>query len=134
MIEAIYFNIKSMSYHLEDPYRYLPKCYPFIDSTRPYSAQYSSNRLTEKNRQIEGKIVQLKQEYLGQIHEENQNSEINLLRVRTLAQSLKKQVNEELSEARCEVYGARINKQANLRRNSHNFPAFVKHPHLLGCG
>lgn len=58
-----------MSYHLEDPYRYLPKCYPFIDPARPYSTPYSSHRLTQKNREIEGKMIQLKQEYLSQIHE-----------------------------------------------------------------
>lgn len=66
--DNINFNIK-MSYHLEDPYRYMPKCYPFIDPSRPYSREYSSNRLTEKNRAIESSIVQLKQEYLSQIHQ-----------------------------------------------------------------
>lgn len=120
-----------MSYHLEDPYRYLPKCYPFIDPARPYAAPYSSNRVTENNRRIEGRIVELKHEYLSQIHQENQSSEINLLRVRTLAQSLNKQVNEDLESIKCEVMGARINKQANLKRNSHNFPSFIRHPHLL---
>lgn len=63
-----------MSYHLEDPYRYLPKCYPFIDHTRPYAAPYSSTRLTENNRRIEGRMIELKQGYLSQIHQENQSS------------------------------------------------------------
>ena len=31
-----------------------------------------------------------------------------------------------MSDAKCEVYGARSNKQKNLRRNSHNFPDFVR--------
>lgn len=50
-----------MSYHLEDPYRYLPKCYPFVDPSRPYAAPYSSTRLTENNRRIEGRMIELKQ-------------------------------------------------------------------------
>jgi hypothetical protein len=92
-----------MSYLLEDPYRYLPKCFPFIDPSRPYSQNYISSRITEKNRQIEAKTVQLKQDYLIQIHRENQNSEINLLRVRTLAQSLRKDSHNELADVRCEI-------------------------------
>ena len=120
-----------MSYHLEDPYRYLPKCFPFIDPNRPYSSTYLSNRVTEKNRQIEGKMIELKQDYLAKINQENQTSQINLLRVRTLAQSLKKGVGDEHSDARCEVYGVRKNKQNNLRRNSHDFPDFVKSKQLL---
>lgn len=85
-----------MSYQL-DPYHYLPKCYPFLDPTRPYAHPYTSHRLTQNNRDIEGSMVLLKQEYLTQIHQENQNCQINLLKVRTLAKSLKKaQVNERL--------------------------------------
>ena len=90
-----------MAYHLEDPYRYMPKCYPFVDPARPYSTHYSSNRITQKNREIEGKMIELKQDYLSKIHEENQSSEINLLRVRTLAQSLNKKIEYEVSDARC---------------------------------
>ena len=90
-----------MSYHLEDPYRYLPKCFPFIDPARPYSSSYLSNRVTERNRQIEGKMIELKQDYLAKINEENQSSEINLLRVRTLAQSLNKKGSDEHTDARC---------------------------------
>ena len=66
--------VKNMSYHLEDPYRYLPKCFPFIDPNRPYSSTYLSNRVTEKNRQIEGKMIELKQDYLAKINQENQTS------------------------------------------------------------
>ena len=65
---AYIFNIKIMSYHLEDPYRYLPKCFPFIDPNRPYSSSYISNRVTERNRQIEGNMIQLKQDYLAKIN------------------------------------------------------------------
>jgi hypothetical protein len=39
-----------MSYAMEDPYHYLPKCFPFLDPARPYSTPYSSHRLTHKNR------------------------------------------------------------------------------------
>ena len=117
---------------MEDPYRYLPKCFPFIDPARPYSSTYLSNRLTERNREIEGKMVELKQDYMSRINQENQESEINLLRVRTLAQSLKKKGTEsEFSDARCEVYGTRHNKQNNLRKNSHNFPDFIKSKQLI---
>lgn len=90
-----------MSYHLQDPYRYMPKCYPFIEPTKPYSSHYLSTRTTQKNRDIEGHIIGLKQDYLTQIHQENQNSEINLLRVRSLAQSLNKKTSDELSDTRC---------------------------------
>ena len=53
------------------------------------------------------------------------------MRVRTLAQSLKKGVEGEHSDARCEIYGVRKNKQNNLRRNSHDFPDFIKSKQLL---
>jgi len=58
-----------MSYYLEDPYRYLPKCFPFLDKDKPYSREYSSNRITQKNRDIESDLVQRKQEYMVQINE-----------------------------------------------------------------
>jgi hypothetical protein len=57
-----------MAYYLEDPYKYTPKCYPFIDPARPYYKEFASNRLTEKNKEIEGSLVLLKHEYMAAIH------------------------------------------------------------------
>jgi hypothetical protein len=57
-----------MAYYLEDPYKYTPKCYPFIDPSRPYYKEFASNRLTEKNKEIEGSLVLLKHEYMAAIH------------------------------------------------------------------
>lgn len=76
-------------------------------------------------------MVLLKHQYMSEIHEENKNSEINLLRVRSMMKTLKGNANEELSKIKCEIYGARRNKENNLRRNSHNFPDFIKHKELL---
>jgi hypothetical protein len=47
---------------------------------------------------------------MSEIHEENKNSEINLLRVRSMMKSLKGPSNEELSSIKCEIFGARRNK------------------------
>jgi hypothetical protein len=76
-------------------------------------------------------MVLLKHQYMSEIHEENKNSEIHLLKVRTLMRSLKGPANEELDNVKCEIYGSRRNKEHNLRRNSHKFPDFVKHRELL---
>ena len=58
-----------MSYYLEDPYKYTPKCFPFIDPMRPYSQTYTSTRLTNRNREIEGSVVMMKQQYMSEIHQ-----------------------------------------------------------------
>jgi hypothetical protein len=120
-----------MSYYLEDPYKYTPKCFPFIDPAKPYLREYSSNRITEKNREIEGSLVKNKHQYMSEISEENKNSEINLLKVRSLYKSLKGRGNDEIESIKAEIYGARRNKEQNLRRISHDFPEFIQHRHLL---
>jgi hypothetical protein len=61
------FNNK-MSYYLEDPYRYMPKCFPFIDPNKPYSKGYVSSRMTQQNREIEGAMIETKQKYLQEIN------------------------------------------------------------------
>ena len=54
-----------------------------------------------------------------------------MLKVKHLCSSLKKArpepTKEELTERKCEIYGARRNKENNLRRVSHDFPDFIKH-------
>ena len=58
-----------MSYHLQDPYRYLPKCFPYIDPSKAYSQGYCSYKLTEQNREIESALVELKQKYHHEMFE-----------------------------------------------------------------
>ncbi len=102
---------------------------------RPYSQSFTSTRLTNRNRDIEGSVVMMKQQYMSAIHQENHDSEINMLKVKHLVGSLKKgkpePTKEAITERKCEIYGARRNKENNLRRTSHDFPDFVKHRELL---
>jgi hypothetical protein len=76
-------------------------------------------------------MVVMKHEYMSKVSEESKSNEINLLKVRNLYKSLKNNSNEEIETIKCEIYGARKNKENNLRRVSHDFPDFIKHRHLL---
>ena len=55
-------------------------------------------------------MVLLKHDYMNKIHEENKSSEINMLKVKQMMNSLNKPVNQDLSNVKCEIYGARRNK------------------------
>jgi hypothetical protein len=68
---------------------------------------------------------------MTKVSEESKSNEINLLKVKNLYNSLKGNSNEEIGRLKCEIYGARKNKESNLRRVSHDFPDFIQHRHLL---